>query len=72
MKFFLFLFSVPSLFNWSITKYVFPPKIEVFGWVVCSTKSIVLTNGMLIQFFRNQTRYVPHAYSPIRLTDASV
>ncbi len=58
--------SVTSLFNWPIAKYVFlslglPPKIDVFGWVVCSTKSIVLKNGTLIQCFRHQTGYVPHA-----------
>ncbi len=67
MEFFYFLrLSVPSQFNWSITKYVFLslvllPKIEVFGWVVWRTKSIVLTIGMFIQCFRHQTGYVPHA-----------
>jgi hypothetical protein len=59
-------FLIMSLFNWPIYKTlciskIRTPKIEVFGWVVCSTKSIVLQSGMFFQFYRHQTRYVPHA-----------
>ncbi len=47
-------FLVLSLFNWPIYKIctakIRTPKIEVFGWVVCSTYSIVLKNGMFFNF----------------------